>query len=145
MCITSIAVAPSGNVYATDDWDMAHQRLQYFTPTGSFLGKWGSAGSGNGQFYDLRGIAIAPNGNVYVADMGNDRIQYFTPAGSFLGKWGGLGSKKGQFWCPWDVGVSPEGKRVYVADRQNHRIQYFRWTETAIVTTSLGRVKALFK
>ncbi|HUU57043.1 MAG TPA: hypothetical protein VMW93_06865, partial [bacterium] len=42
------------------------------------LGKWGSQGSGNGQFYRPYGVAYAPlSGYVYVADTGNDRIQYF--------------------------------------------------------------------
>ena len=42
-------------------------------------------GSGNGQFEGPDHVAVAPNGNVYIADNGNYRIQYFTPIGSFLG------------------------------------------------------------
>lgn len=37
--------------------------------TGGFLGKWGSAGSGNGQFDWLSGVAAAPDGRVYVVDV----------------------------------------------------------------------------
>jgi len=70
-------VASSGDyrIYVTDySW---HQ-VQYFTPTGSFLGKWGTRGSADGSFNFPGGVAVSPTGTrVYVADTGNNRIQYF--------------------------------------------------------------------
>ena len=50
-------------------------------------GQWGSEGAGAGQFDRPIDVAVAPDGNVYVADYFNERVQYFTPAGSFLGMW----------------------------------------------------------
>ena len=47
------------------------------TPPGTFLTKWGSFGSGDGQFNEPDGVAIDASGNVYVADTGNNRIQKF--------------------------------------------------------------------
>ena len=44
---------------------------------GSFLGKWGSEGSSDGQFSYPQGVTVAPDGMVYVADRDNDRIQAF--------------------------------------------------------------------
>jgi hypothetical protein len=55
---------------------------------GTFLGKWGSYGSGDGQFDYPYGVAVAPDGTVYVADSGNHRIQRFSATGAFLGKVG---------------------------------------------------------
>jgi len=52
-----------------------------------YEGKWGTLGSGNGQFSWPQGIALAPNGDVYVTEHFNGRVQYFTATGSFLGKW----------------------------------------------------------
>jgi DNA-binding beta-propeller fold protein YncE len=52
--------------------------VQYFTSTGSFLGRWGSRGEGNGEFYHPIFIALSPEGaRAYVTDYGNDRVQYF--------------------------------------------------------------------
>ena len=88
----------------------------------AYEGQWGTEGSGNGQFRDPTGVAVAPSGNVYVSDEYNDRIQYFTSTGSFLGKWGSRGTGPGQFYQPWGVAVGPTGL-VYVVGWRNHRIQ----------------------
>jgi len=120
-------------------------RVQYFTASGSFLGKWGWGGSGNGQFNTPYGIAVANDGTVFVADNAHHRIQYFTASGSFLGKWGTRGSGNGEFAWPRDVAISKTGARAYVADYNNHRIQYFNRNEPAVAPASLGRIKALFE
>jgi hypothetical protein len=57
-----------------------NDRIQRFTATGDFLGKWGSYGSGNGQFRYPFGVDVAPNDTVYMADTDNHRIQAFGPA-----------------------------------------------------------------
>jgi tripartite motif-containing protein 71 len=116
-----VAVAPNGNVYITDS---RKERVLYFTPTGSFLGEWGSWGDGDGEFFDPCGIAVAPNGDVYVADSYNDRIQRFTASGSFLAKRGVSGEAPGKFNAPNDVAVGPDGT-VYVCDSHNYRVQCF--------------------
>jgi uncharacterized protein (TIGR03663 family) len=85
---------------------------------------WGTEGSGLGQFSEPRGIAVAPDGAVYVADSGNHCIQKFTADGTPLEKWGEHGNAVGQFEQPWGVAVGPDGN-VYVADTWNHRIQKF--------------------
>ena len=89
-----------------------------------FITKWGSNGSGDGQFNLPEGVGVAPDGTVYVAEGFNDRIQYFSPTGDFQGKWGTTGSGDGQLDTPIEVAVAADGT-VYVADIGNDRIQYF--------------------
>ena len=57
-----------------------------------FVTKWGSGGSGDGQFRSPYGIAIGPGDTIYVTDFGNglgqnDRVEKFSSSGAFLGKW----------------------------------------------------------
>ena len=85
---------------------------------------WGTEGSGPGQFSEPRGVAVAPDGAVYVVDSGNHCVQKFSADGTFVKRWGEHGNGAGQFEQPWGVAAGPDGN-VYVADTWNHRIQKF--------------------
>jgi len=85
---------------------------------------WGTQGTGPGQFQDPRGIAVGPDGRIYVADGSNHRVQVFDGEGEFVHEWGSQGSGPGQFQEPWGLAVAPNGE-VYVADTWNHRVQVF--------------------
>ncbi len=65
-----IAVEASGVVYVVDG---SNHRIQKFTPDGTFLGKFGSPGSGPGQFNCPEDVIVA-GGTVYVVDNGNARV-----------------------------------------------------------------------
>jgi hypothetical protein len=119
--------------------------MQYFTLTGSFLGKWGKEGSGPGEFKDPYGIGRGPLNVYYVADSENDRVQYFTATGSYLGQFGKKGTGNGEFDNPGSVVGNTKSWRLYVGDDGNSRVQYFKYTNPAVFPESLGKVKALFK
>ncbi len=108
------------------------------------IGTTGVSGSAPGQFQTPRGLAIAPDGRIVVADSGNHRIQVFDAQGNYMTGWGsscdlyaegrpgcvdpdGSGPLQlgdGQFREPWGVAVDQAGN-IYVADTWNHRIQKF--------------------
>ncbi len=95
----------------------------------AFVGKWGSTGSGDGQFHAPFGIATDSAGNVYVTDNGNglgqnDRVEKFSSSGTFITKWGGLGSGDTQFENPWGI-ATDSADDVYVADLSNKWIKKF--------------------
>src|SRR5207247_5095591 len=88
--------------------DFTNDRIQKFTNTGTFLTKWGSQGSGDGQFANPTGVAVDGSGNVFVADF-NSRIQKFTNTGTSLTKWGCPGSGDGHLSVPTGVAVAGSG------------------------------------
>ena len=71
-------MASDGSVYVAD---MGNHRIQKFTSEGVFVTKWGSLGTGDGQFDVRFGVSVAPDGSVYVSDMDNHRIQKFSSGG----------------------------------------------------------------
>jgi DNA-binding beta-propeller fold protein YncE len=113
-------------VYVADTWN---HRVQYFDPTGKFLGKWGRLGDAKGSitsdpsvFWGPRAIAINAAGEVFVTDTGNKRVQVFGLDGSFKRMFGGAGSGPGQFNEQVGLSLDSQGN-VWVADTWNHRIQ----------------------
>jgi uncharacterized protein (TIGR03663 family) len=97
----------------------------------------GSAGNGNGQFNAPRGLAIARDGSIYIADSLNNRIEHLDSTGTPLKSFGTTSPgcpyatvppsnvPAGTFCEPWGVALSPDGQWIYVADTWNHRIQKF--------------------
>jgi DNA-binding beta-propeller fold protein YncE len=77
-----------------------------------------------------RGLALAPDGTLYIADTGNSRILHVDSSGTILESWGSrtpegqMPAASGTFIEPWGVAVDKDGN-VYVADTWNHRIQKF--------------------
>ena len=119
-----VAVDAFGNVYTTDDGTIVtSHRVQVFTNTGDYLAEWGSYGTGDGQFEYPEGVAVGPNGDVYVTDL-SPRVQRFTTQGVFVQKWGTSGLGDGEFGQLQGIAIAADGS-VYVADSGNHRIQEF--------------------
>ena len=86
--------------------------------------QWGSFGQiDNGEFFQLEGISVDDEGNVYVTDSGNARVQKFTSDGQFMGTWGVSGTDNGEFKKP--TGIATYENNVYVVDTEQARIQVF--------------------
>ncbi len=124
-----IAFAPDGSFYVGDTG--SHEIL-HFAADGAFINRWGSFANladGNapgGTFYEPWGIAVAPDGSVFVADTWNHRIQKFTADGQFVKMWGFFGQDVSPeaFWGPRDLAFDSRGQ-LYITDTGNKRIAIF--------------------
>ena len=130
MASKNIDIDSSGNMYMINDFDTVAK----FTKEGKFVTKWGSEGSGDGQFHNLEDITVDSSDNVYVVDSDNQRIQKFTNEGEFVTKWGSEGSGDGQFGSPSGITVD-SSDNVYVVDSDNQRIQKFTLAEPCPLNT----------
>jgi DNA-binding beta-propeller fold protein YncE len=82
--------------------------------------------------------AVAPNGNVYVADgYGQPWIHQYTAKGEYVRSFGGKGSELGKLDNPHGIMIDQRGSEpmVLVADRGNHRLQYFTLDGQAVKVT----------
>lgn len=145
----SVAVDPEGNVYATDS--EAHT-IRKVTPAGvvtTLAGIAGVSGDSNGtgtkaRFNEPMGIEFAPNGNLYVADLGNFMIRKVSRDGVVRthaghteapGNVDGTGSAA-RFEAPIGIAVDASSN-VFVSDRENNNIR--RVSEAGVVTTLAGQ------
>jgi sugar lactone lactonase YvrE len=85
---------------------------------------FGVSQNGDPQLLEPKGVAVGPDGKVYVSEGRGNRVTVFNPDGTFSASWGQPGSGDGEFNEPWGIAVAPSGE-VFVADTWNHRIQKF--------------------
>lgn len=134
-----------GNLWAgdsgpfADDPSKAGRGYQFFkfSPEGELLltlGKAGVSTAGPDTFIAPTACAVAPNGDILIADghfprpstsqQDGDRIVRFTSSGKYVNSWGRKGSAPGEFDGPHALAFDSKG-RLFVADRSNNRIQIF--------------------
>ena len=149
----SVAVAPDGTVYFAET---GKHRIRKVTPNGaiSTVAGTGTAGysDGNGnplaaQLWAPRGIALGPDGSLYVADSENNRIrkldaqsgQFTTVAGDgsqSITCGDGLPATSASLWEPWAVTVATDGT-LFIADSVHDRVRRVGPDQT--ITTFAGQ------
>ncbi len=155
-----IAFDSSQNIYISDS---DNHRIQKFSFDGTFLGwlgygadgshGWHNPGSGiastngtaNGEFKYPLGIAIGPNGNLFICDTLNNRIQEINPAGTHIRNFekapGAPVTSASDLKEPYGVFVDPSGN-VWIADTGYNRIQVFDSTANVIAWYGLSQNSA---
>ncbi|MEA2675184.1 MAG: hypothetical protein QOI92_2376 [Chloroflexota bacterium] len=127
--VLGMDVGPDGLLYILDN----KPHVTVIDPnTGHVVRTWGRQGAGPGEFDVSRtddnpgngDIAVAPNGNVYVADGTNHRVQEFKANGTFIRQFGSFGTGPGQFADGSEIEVAPDGS-VYVMDDLDNPLSKF--------------------
>jgi sugar lactone lactonase YvrE len=90
----------------------------------SYVGSFGSEGSGNSQFNHPGDVAGDSKGNLWVLDRGNGRVEEFNGKGEYERAFGSSGSGNGQLTSPDGLAVDPKGN-VWVVDTGDTRIEEF--------------------
>ena len=130
----AIAAGPNEDIYVADS---RNHRILHIDAEGTLLQEWGTfADNANldapvGTFNEPWGVAVGPDGSVYVTDTWNHRVQKFTAEGEPVTTWGQYGqpfpedpASKSYFWGPRGIAVDSQG-HVFIADTGNKRIAVF--------------------
>jgi len=130
----AIATGLNNDLYIADS---RNHRILHIDDNGSLLDQWGSfadafsSDATIGTFNEPWGVAVGPDGSVYVSDTWNHRVQKFTGDGTPIKMWGQYGQplpdvpeSASSFWGPRGIAVDGKGN-VLVADTGNKRIVIF--------------------
>jgi DNA-binding beta-propeller fold protein YncE len=114
-------------------------------------GKKGDGGDGGpaamAEFNGMHSLAVAPGGEVYLADTWNNRVRKLDVKAGTITTVAGTGEKgfsgdggpavKARFGGIYCVALDPAGKRLYLADLDNRRVRALD-LHTGVVTTVAG-------
>ena len=117
----AIAFGRDGVWAVTDD---SYSCVYIFDDQDKLIRKFGSSGSGGGQFSNPRGLAFDAINDLYVSEWSNHRVQKFTINGEYLLQIGYSGSGNGQLSTP--SGITVHNDRLYIAECSNSRISVFQ-------------------
>jgi hypothetical protein len=130
-----IAANAAGEIYVAFQRSYTVQRL---AADGTAIATWGAKGSGPGEFggdySGPRGIAVGPDGSVFVVDPGNGRIQKFAPDGTYLATIRAGQVEADDMFGATGIAVDAAGT-IYLADRS--QIQLFNSDGSARATWPL--------
>lgn len=136
-----VAVDSSGNVYVSDVYSQ-YKSISKFDSSGTFVAKWGGAGTGSGKFvnsaYAITGwhedgmkLAIDADGHLFATDRYGGKVNVYDLSGNFL-----LSFSGGGMAYPVAVACGPGGN-VYVTD-YNGGVTQWTVTDPSVVTQARG-------
>ena len=130
-----LAVAGSGAMYIADSQNHTIRFMAVDGTVTTYVGSAGSPGLSNGagalaRFNQPTGLALAPNGSLYVSDSGNSCIRVIDPTATvstLAGKANSHGFTDGSattalFYQPMGIALDASGT-LWVADAHNHAIR----------------------
>jgi tripartite motif-containing protein 71 len=149
-----LGVAPNEGVFVADTGSSS---LVELASDGRRVASWSAPGSPGSRarggasappFREPLGVAVAPNGDIYVADTGNGLIDALDPSGALLASWGGsrsgsaggseggAGGRAPGLQSPDDVAVDRAGQ-VFVVDGGGARVLEYGASGTLLASWGL--------
>ena len=135
-----VAVDSLGNLYVADDWTQVRQ----FDSNLNHVRTYGTPGvlylTDGSHYNHPRGLAVAPDGSVYIGEDWGRRLIKLSAAGVpqwIVGEAGIWGSDNEHFSFVQDVALDATG-RVYAADSHNCRIQIYNPDGSYYATLGTG-------
>lgn len=144
----ALAVGPDGSIYI-GDWGNA--RVRRISPGGIITTVAGGGSSladsvpaATAQLFAPRGVAVGPDGSIYIADQSDLRVRRVLPNGTIVNFAGngiravagdGGPATQASFWEPFGVAVGVDGS-VYVADITGFNVR--RIAPDGIISTVAG-------
>ena len=120
----------SGNTYVGTT-----QNVVRFDAAGNLTATYGSFGGGQGQFYGVSGVALGPDGNLYVADETKGNVQVFGLDGNYIRALTG-------FSGPTDIKFD-KGGNFYVANFDTNQIVKMSTSGVVALRISASRPRGL--
>lgn len=125
----AVAVDAAGNLLIADSGNNRIRRVDHvsnvITTVAGSSDVYGFAGDGRladqSRLSLPRGVAVGPDGDIYIADTGNDRVRRVTPGGTITTVVGGQGTLNG----PAGLAISGSGD-LYIAGLGDSRLYVVR-------------------
>ena len=114
--------AHNGEIFVAD---YGNGCVSVFNQEGNLVRTIGSKGTGPGQFSRPTGVAVSPDGELYVSDRWNDSnncVQVFTLQGVYIREFGA-----GQLKAPQKLQFCSDKHHVLVADNLKNRVAVFNY------------------
>lgn len=111
--------------------------VNIYDSTGKFIKRFGGRGPGMGRFDKPRTIVAAPDGHLYVLDVGNHEVQRFTPKGDYLSRYAFRLDRNSETLRQLDgLGIDAQGG-VYIVDNVARKVRKIEADGTPGVTFPL--------
>ncbi len=149
-----VAVASNGDIYIADTGNDVVRKVAFatgiITRVAGIAGGGGYSGDGgaatSAQLQGPEDVAVAANGDLYIADAGNNVIRKVTAATGIITTVAGTGTAgstgdggaatAARLSSPRGITLASNGD-MYIADRSNHKVRKVT-TATGIITTFAG-------
>lgn len=141
-----VAVDANGNVWAADLWGDRIERWNR-TATGFVYDRTIGAvmpdPTPSAVFHEPRGMALAPNGDLWVSDTVHHQFVRFDSDGDIVdtcGQRAAEGTALGQFNWPRGIAVDPATGNLWIADTKQHQLQVLS-EDCQVLGPNVGFVK----